>query len=346
VIAGAVMLPTPPGSTSTTPTTRIRVSQAKAAQSRSLMFHTRTCVTPPASHLPAVSAGELQRPKRRPSDRDSRSGGSPPNPPSPSSSIPEHKDNQIVSSTNENQCPGVQGEIMEWVDATPPLIRSAATSASSSPAMPPQGLATGEAVMTFSRALILELLEILQDQDQEIDIDEASPADHSALHSTDSSPPATDGSGPDNSPKSATASDTVLFGIGIKRPFLLNHRSFEREDDDEPPRKKPGREQGSFTLDALTSTPNSVQMPCPLLELHGCQGTNTTISELLRCLQNRHRIVICKECCTQLAVPDEEKKLENVLKKHASGGCEPRCIGRSCSGVIDDTLPHHHRTEK
>ena len=270
-------------------------------------------------------------------------------------SMPEHEDNQVVSSTNGGQCPGVQGEIVEWVDAargaafvpsTPPLIRSVATSASSSPAVPPQGLATGEAVMTSSKVLILELLEILQDQDQEIDIDKASPADHSTLHSTDSSPPATDGSGPDDYPKSATTSGTIPFGRGIKRPFLPNRRSSESEDDDEPPRKKPGREQGPFTLDALTPTPNSVQMPCPLLELHGCQGTNTTISELLRCLQNRHRIVICKECCTQLAVPDEEKKPENVFKKHTSGGCEPRCIGRSCSGVTDDTLPHHRRTEK
>jgi hypothetical protein len=195
---------------------------------------------------------------------------------------------------------------------------------------------------TSTRVLILELLSLLQAVQQSNEFHEDLQVDQYTQQSTTSSPPQVDGSGTNDPSTQSSKSQSPPNRRGTKR---TNQGSSGRRDEDEPSRKKSSDDRNKVILDTLISTSNSIQMPCPLLEAHSCQGTNATISELLRCLLNKHRIIVCKECCSLLAVSEEERRLENVLKKHTAEGCEPRCIGSSCASMTDPVLPHHRRSE-
>lgn len=155
-----------------------------------------------------------------------------------------------------------------------------------------------------------------------------------------------------DSPRSESSSGRARLGCSstqlgsstrIPRSGLTSHRRLE---DGEPPTKSPRDGQGSNTWDMPSEPIYKSQMPCPMLESTGCMGTNGTISEMLRSLQNRHRIIICTECCTQLDVPEQERKPENILKRHASTGCDRVCIGRECSGINQSTVLYHRKMEK
>lgn len=252
--------------------------------------------------------------------------------------------------------------VLRWVDATkdassfscftPPAIPRASTSNRSSPAAPVQALSLRESPVSSSRALVLEFWGILQNRDQDYDACESSQADESIEWFTDdirSLRTSTNGSGSNDSPTSSATSNSTPIGLISKNALPTNKRSREREregDEDERPDRRPTREQGVSVPDALQDSSYPGQMSCPMLELHDCQGTNTTISELMRSLMNRHRIVICKECCTRLPIPDEEKRPVNVLQKHASDGCERYCIGTSCANDAEHSTSFHRRTER
>ncbi|KAL6711940.1 hypothetical protein ACN47E_002983 [Coniothyrium glycines] len=153
----------------------------------------------------------------------------------------------------------------------------------------------------------------------------------------------TDGSGTGESSKGATRSSTSSRNRGNRSSYASKIRPYDGEDGDEPPAKKSGGDQNSCLVDGRPVSPLSPQMPCPLKHSSGCQGTNATISELLRSLQNKHRIVICKDCCCSLRVPDTEKKPENVLQKHVADGCERRCISPNCEKPLDTVCAQPHR---
>jgi len=251
-------------------------------------------------------------------------------------------------------------EVRRWVDATkdaspfpsftPPAIPSASSSDRSSPAAPVQALSTRENPTSSSRELVLEFWSILQDRDQDYDAYESSQADESTEWFTDdmhSLRTSTNGSGSNGSPNSSATSNSTPIGLTSKNALSTNKRGPEREEDEDGcPNKRPTREQGVSVPDALQDSSYLGQMSCPMLELHDCQGTNSTISELMRCLTNRHRIVICKECCTRLHVPEEEKKPANILQKHALEGCERYCIGTSCANNSNASTSFHRRTER
>ena len=200
-----------------------------------------------------------------------------------------------------------------------------------------------------SRALVLELWQILHNQDDDRDT-------YAPLHirerinnwAHDVSSPRTTMTGPgtSNSPKSSTTTTSISLGDGSNASVPASKRRLEGNDEDEgPSKKKPNEDQDNFPVELLQQPAYSKQMPCPMLELHDCQGTNTTISELFRSLMNRHRIVICKECCARIPIQDDERKIANVLQKHGTG-CERRCIGSSCVDGSSEGAPHHRRTEK
>jgi hypothetical protein len=213
-----------------------------------------------------------------------------------------------------------------------------------------QSPSAGNSSVKSTRELVLELWQISQEDDDDDDKDT-----HNSLHTHDrisnwahdvSSPRTTTaGSRTSNSPKSSTTSTSISSGDVTKASTSASKRSSERNDEDEgPAKKKPNDNQGSFAIEWLQQPPYLYQMPCPMLELHDCQGTNTTISELLRSLMNRHRILICKECCARIPIEGEEKRLGNVLQKHATG-CDRRCIGKCCAASSDSSALHHRRTK-
>lgn len=199
-----------------------------------------------------------------------------------------------------------------------------------------------------SRELVFELWRILQEQDEDKNTYPALHTDDGIehwAHGIGSPRTATTGSRTSNSPKSSTTSTSTSVGDVNKTNIWAIKRGSEDKDEDEgASRKKSKDDQDSFAMESLQQPNNQGQMTCPLLESHECQGTNTTISELLRSLMHRHRIVICKECCERITIEDEEKKPANVLKKHATG-CQRRCIGSSCVDSLDESASHHRRTE-
>jgi hypothetical protein len=138
---------------------------------------------------------------------------------------------------------------------------------------------------------------------------------------------------------------TTQSGLTTAFPREL-FKSLNRGDDEQTPNK---RQKGNHDPSLHETSPASslkFQMPCPMSTSLGCMGTNPTISEMLRSLQNRHRVVICTDCCSRLEVTDEERKLENVLKRHISTGCERKCISQNCQDRDQDTSAYHRRTEK
>ncbi|KAF5007596.1 hypothetical protein FDECE_6082 [Fusarium decemcellulare] len=273
----------------------------------------------------------------------------------------EHDDDQNESPDNDPHFPGGQRDILQWVLATKnaasvpftPLSVRTLGSDSSSPAVVPQDLASQGATMTSARALIMELCWTLNEEDSDIIINEPWPAEDCTGQGTHSPSPATDGSGSDASPQSGTTSSALGFEGGHKRPRPPNLGSSQGEDDDEPSRKKPRRGQNPPNPETMVSGQGRVQMPCPMLESQKCLGTNATISELLRSLQVRHRIFICTDCCDK--IDQDGNKPEMVLALHKQKnkqknkqndqqkGCEPRCIGTTCSGVINDGSKSHSR---
>ncbi|KAH6878971.1 hypothetical protein BKA58DRAFT_378329 [Alternaria rosae] len=250
--------------------------------------------------------------------------------------------------------------VLEWVDATkdacsfpsstPSAIPSAGISDTSSSAAPVQALSPRESPVSSSRSRVLEFWSILQDCDHDYNAYESSQADESIEWFTDdkhSLRTSTTGSGSNGSLNSSATSNSTPIGLFSRNAPSINKRSLEREgDEDEFPNRRPNRGQGVYVPDAYQDSNHPGQMSCPMLESHDCQGTNTTISELMRSLTNRHRIVICKECCTRLPIPDEEKRPVTILQKHASHGCERYCIGISCASSADDSTTLHRRTER
>ncbi|RAR13016.1 hypothetical protein DDE83_003682 [Stemphylium lycopersici] len=248
--------------------------------------------------------------------------------------------------------------IIRWVDATehtsflssPSVIQEVTTSVDSSPAATTLPLTPKDLSAGSSRELLLELSQVLEGSD--IGHDACTPAQADTVPSdwtydADSPLTTTPTSDASDSPDSSTSPSSSPLEVGSKTTVSSSGSGQERDgSDDGPPRKKRNRDQESIIFDAWQPSSCANQMPCPFLELDGCQGTNPTISELMRSLANRHRKIICKDCCKLLSVPEGEKKPLNVLQKHASERCEPRCIGTSCSTEPADNAPYHRRTEK
>ncbi|KAF5975432.1 hypothetical protein FCOIX_7720 [Fusarium coicis] len=252
---------------------------------------------------------------------------------------------------------GEKRDMIEWVastkDAGPAWLPLPSTpsprSLSCSSKTTIQGYAIEESLsgirnIDITRDLIKELRQTLSSTDDEWNLDGLSSLEDSPVESTYSSPPLTDGSGTDTSPVSGTSAGASSFEIGSKRSHPTTVGSSQEGDGDEHSRKQSRQEKAPSNSKATTSFQGRIQMPCPVQQPQKCQGTNATISELLRSLEVRHRIVICKDCCTQVNVPEEERKPENVRKRHKSETCEPRCIGTTCSGTPSDEVPHHRRT--
>ncbi|KAF9768188.1 hypothetical protein IL306_014541 [Fusarium sp. DS 682] len=240
---------------------------------------------------------------------------------------------------------GEQKDMMEWLMSTKDeSVNQSPSSDSSNLADMPPDLVPGKA-SSKPRALIMELFQALCYQNGDPSFYEPWSVDENTMQSTCSSTPLTDGSGTGASPKSGTTSSAPGIEGNSKRSHQTTSRSSQEEDGDEPPRKEFRQEQNPSNPDATAALQGRIQMPCPVQEPQKCQGTNATVSELLRSLEVRHRIVICKDCCTKVHVPEEERKPENVRKRHKLETCEPRCIGTTCSGIANDELPHHRRTE-
>lgn len=83
---------------------------------------------------------------------------------------------------------------------------------------------------------------------------------------------------------------------------------------------------------------DQIQLWCPRRP-DGCQGINPTISQLLRCLQNSHRIVICTRCCSLITV-DKRERPRDVLARHVREYCTLRCINPECASAGITEIPH------
>ncbi|KAF5614599.1 hypothetical protein F25303_14069 [Fusarium sp. NRRL 25303] len=180
----------------------------------------------------------------------------------------------------------------------------------------PRHFAPGESLKE-SKALVMELFHTLSRQDCESSSDELSSVNGRPIQSRYSSTPLTDGSGTDTSPKSGTTTSSSCFERNLKHSLPRTDGSPQEGDEDEPSRKEPGR----------TRT-HAVQRQWHLFRVAN------------RCLapcNNRKS--------ARVQVPKDERKPENVSKRHKSETCEPRCIGTTCSGIPSDGMAHHRRTE-
>lgn len=330
----------------------------------------QACPSTPRPKLPPPSTPEPKRRRSATSDSEQHRASFPPAKRQPLSapglkqqlpSTPKREPVPDTSQQTQQHCyrstipnydSNIQGVIKQWVNQTrvatsvpftPLSTSSTSFSTASSPKLLAGNVLDKRPVSGSSQSLILELAQMLQDGEQYAGIYASSTVDHE-VYSIESSPPTTDASGFNESPNSVTTSGSTP--LRQSETSLRPHfRSFDREED-EHPAKKPHREQGSSYSHTLSSVPLVAQMPCPFLERCGCLGANATISELLRSIQNRHRTVVCKDCCVQLKIPLEERKVENIMRKHISQGCEPRCISRTCAGTSkDDEIAPHRRTE-
>jgi hypothetical protein len=247
---------------------------------------------------------------------------------------------------------GLEVHIMQWVDATKNASFDSLTPAESQCMSIPSDLhdsiydTIAEAELPYStKAIVTEVMYILRNQSYDSDLDELLPGHNDK----DYAMPTTDGA---ESPKSGTTSASAQTGTSSAQSGpssampLLPYKSSDRDEDGEPPAKRFGGGLGPSINDTPPKATLKSQMPCPMSDLLGCMGTNPTISEMLRSLQNRHRIVICTDRYSKLEVPEKERKAENVLKRHTSTGCERRCIGQGCLGMDQATSTHHRRTEK
>jgi hypothetical protein len=251
-----------------------------------------------------------------------------------------------------NHPSGSEVHIMQWVDATKDVDFDSLTPAESQCISTDSGIC-GSTCNTIAqeeppystKAMVTEVMYILRNQLHDSDTDILLPDAKEETYTR----PTTDGL---ESPKSGTRSASAQSGSSSAQSSPSNaisrlpFKSFDRGEDGEPPTKKSGGSHGPYTYDTPPRVTLKSQMPCPISDSLGCMGTNPTISEMLRSLQNRHRIVICTDCCSKLEVPDQERKPENILKRHATKGCERRCI---CQGYLDmdqAASKHHRRTEK
>ncbi|KAF5647033.1 uncharacterized protein FTJAE_1864 [Fusarium tjaetaba] len=241
-------------------------------------------------------------------------------------------------------------DTLEWIISTrdtstalsPSLPTYSPESSSCSLETMPRHFVPGEN-LEESRALVMELFRTLSRQDCESSSDELSSAEGSPVHSRYSSTPLTDGTG--TSPKSGTTTSISNIERNPKRSLPGRDGSFQEGDGDEPPRKESRQDKNPSSSEAIASLQGRPQMPCPVQEPQKCQGTNATISQLLRSLEERHRIVICQGCCSKVHVPDDGGKADIVRKRHKSQPCELRCIGTTCSGTPSNGAPYHSRTE-
>jgi hypothetical protein len=263
------------------------------------------------------------------------------------------------------RCPSLSTAIEQKTDHTRHVVDVGSSTPASQSTMPwaPASSITpsrdgseSASTETTPRMLVLELLEMCQEQDDQQDerfqFHHPSFTDISTLQSSKSPSQATDGSGTGSTSTDTTTSKDSRGFSNPKRPRQLDRRertdegNGEEDEDNEHPRKRPDKGPDAPRTDGPASPPNTIQIPCPLSESEGCQGTNPSISELLRSLQNKHRTVFCSVCCTFLEVPSNEKKPEIQLKDHELKGCERRCIGQSCGPNLEATEAYHLRTTK
>jgi hypothetical protein len=240
--------------------------------------------------------------------------------------------------------------ILQWVDSTEqangdPITPAESQCISTLSNRVESILETDVEYPNSTRAMVMEIMSLFHDHNQPCKFD----LDDLQEDSGYCPEPTTDGSDSSQSgTRSASAqSGTSTMQSGLTTAFPREFfKSLNRGDDEGPPNK---RSRGNHDPSPHETSPASSlksQMPCPMSTSLGCLGTNPTISEMLRSLQNRHRIVICTDCCFRLEVADQERKLENVLKRHISTGCERKCISQSCQDTDQDTLGYHRKTEK
>ncbi|KAI8939970.1 hypothetical protein NX059_003694 [Plenodomus lindquistii] len=254
-----------------------------------------------------------------------------------------------TTDASTSNCFNAARNVKRWIDSTsalafdpsmsPEMDNSKATVVAS-----PCSASKSTNVLPPSKTLIRELIEALDGTDQGCSVNEDSLEDDETLFPDSSlaSLPPTDAPGQSSSSGGRTTRSRSLGKS--THTATLSSRSNERRGDKESSSKRLCGGPILDSIDKLQTTPTVTQMPCPLLSSSGCYGTNVTISELLRSLQIRHRIIICKDCCTQLEVPAEVRKPEDVLKRHASQGCEPQCISQSCTnGTQQEISPIHRR---
>jgi hypothetical protein len=207
-----------------------------------------------------------------------------------------------------------------------------------------------------SRMLALEILDIFQELDDAEDVEcnvQSSPSVKTSTIPDSISPSnANDGSGTHRPFQKTSASQNSSQPVSSKHPnrFYRTRQDGdedEREDEEERPEKRRNRGQGHQESGLPPNLVNVVQIPCPYYESRGCHGTNPSISELLRSLQNKHRVVFCSSCCMLLDVPVGQRKPENILKDHELSNCERRCINPACAGdALGGRGAYHIRTAK
>lgn len=250
----------------------------------------------------------------------------------------KHEENQTISLANKEPCARGPQQISHWVDAT-----RDGTSDLSEPSSIWSPLTTFpspvvDEAMASSKALVFELLEILQEGEGDMDTYDALSEAASSPQDPDTSE--THGSASEGSSNTNSSSDIVAIVSGIKRSYQPNDGPPNEEDDGEPPKKKPNQKRDPSSVDTPSSKGRCKRIPCTQRD---CLGTDEEISLLLRSLMHHHKIVICPDCCTRLTIKDGEKS-EEVWKSHKTEQCERQCISRACSGIADDAPRPHRRT--
>jgi hypothetical protein len=223
---------------------------------------------------------------------------------------------------------------------------SASTDASRSPTIDSRQT-PDDLAMLPARAFLVEFLKILQDRDveEQAGIDEFSITDVDDWQSPEAITQETDGCEAGSSSKTPASSKNASGSGNLKRSFQPGGGMPEEENGDKPSRKKSNRVRVDVSLpgDSILE----LQLPCPLLESHECLGTDPTISQLLRCLQKKHQIVICNACCTLVEIPSNRKGLDNLLKEHNNSPVcirNRRCISQSCTEDGQTSAFPHVRT--
>jgi hypothetical protein len=149
-----------------------------------------------------------------------------------------------------------------------------------------------------SRTLILELLTSLQDQRE--DLVEGTTIDESSLMSDiECSLPPEDGSGSGETSNQASSSGGFSSGRGKKRAHPANNDHPGKKNEDRPSRKKQGRERVASCSDTTPAESTLTLMRCTQCVSEDCQGTDATISGLLRSLET-HKINICRNCLSKV----------------------------------------------
>lgn len=209
------------------------------------------------------------------------------------SGLRRHQEEELKHdrASHENVCRN-EASIMGWVDATKmesenSIREQSATpishiSTSESTSCSPDSVSdtiNGRSDTGMPNVHAVELLQVLLEADM-LDVNGLVSLEAS-LRGDCSASPATDGCETNDSPQSSSTLANTCRAASEKRSLSISQTdNGDREDEDNPSKRSNGS-FGPISSDTSGST-NSIQMPCPLLEAGNCQGTNTTISELLR----------------------------------------------------------------